>query len=135
MSWALAALRLNNSPRCNGVNNAILRKLPLEVINFLVELTNAILLLKLREMQQYVCLESDTTRCDQLNSSFFWLAWRPLSLMFSRASENLPFLSLDNAKQQWSVFNTVVQLSEVSDFIIGLRGRRTFSAITVYKKT
>nr|CAD7446057.1 unnamed protein product [Timema bartmani] len=46
------------------------------------------------------------------NSSFYWLAWRPLSLTFSRANGKLPFLPLDKARQQWRVFNTVVPRSE-----------------------
>nr|CAD7570349.1 unnamed protein product [Timema californicum] len=45
MSWALAALRLNRTSGCDGINSVVLRKLSLEVIKFLVELFNAFLLL------------------------------------------------------------------------------------------
>nr|CAD7409540.1 unnamed protein product [Timema cristinae] len=38
MLRAIAALRLNKAPGHDGINNAVLRKLPLEAINFLAEL-------------------------------------------------------------------------------------------------
>nr|CAD7569337.1 unnamed protein product [Timema californicum] len=40
------------------------------------------------------------------NSTSYWLAWRPLSLTFSRANGKLPFLSLNKSMQQWRVYNT-----------------------------
>nr|CAD7451802.1 unnamed protein product [Timema tahoe] len=43
------------------------------------------------------------------NSSFYWLAWRPLSLTFSLANENAHFLPLDKTRQQRRVFNMVGQ--------------------------
>nr|CAD7586032.1 unnamed protein product [Timema genevievae] len=43
------------------------------------------------------------------NSSFSWLAWRPLSLTFSLANENAHFLPLDKTRQQRRVFNMVGQ--------------------------
>nr|CAD7424964.1 unnamed protein product [Timema monikensis] len=42
------------------------------------------------------------------NSSFYWLAWRPLSFTFSLANENSHFFPLDKTMQQLRVFNTVV---------------------------
>nr|CAD7429377.1 unnamed protein product [Timema monikensis] len=48
------------------------------------------------------------------NSVLYWLAWRPLSLTFSRANGKLPFLPLDKARQQWTVFSAAVPLSEAS---------------------
>nr|CAD7588215.1 unnamed protein product [Timema genevievae] len=42
------------------------------------------------------------------NSSFYWLAWWPLSLTFSHANGKLPFLPLDKVTQKWRVYNAVI---------------------------
>nr|CAD7415667.1 unnamed protein product [Timema cristinae] len=52
------------------------------------------------------------------NSSFYWLAWRPLSLTFYRTNGKLPFLPKDKARQQWRVFSMVVPRSEAKQFCL-----------------
>ncbi|CAG2054853.1 unnamed protein product, partial [Timema podura] len=66
------------------------------------------------------------------NSSFCWLAWRPLSLTFSCANGKLPFFPLDKARRQWRVFNRVVPWSEASLETLELVGpsKRLFAAMT-----
>nr|CAD7433867.1 unnamed protein product [Timema monikensis] len=71
--------------------------------------------------------EFPTVLSTHKNSSFYWIAWRPLSLMFSRTNRKLSFLPLDKARQQWRVFNTVVPRSEASRRVATQPGSLSFS--------